>query len=60
MLWAVAREAGVTLLLSENFQHDRILDGIRFCNPFKIDSPMDYIFNGNQFLMAIKISDWLV
>ena len=47
MLWAVAREAGVTLLLSEDFQHDRLLDGIRFCNPFMIDRPMDYIFNDN-------------
>ena len=45
MLWAVAREAGVTLLLSEDFQHDRVLDGIRFCNPFKLDHPIDYIFN---------------
>jgi predicted nucleic acid-binding protein len=48
MLWAVAREAGVTLLLSEDFQHDRILDGIRFCNPFKQDRPINYIFNDNQ------------
>ena len=48
MLWAVAREAGVTLLLSEDFQHDRILDGIRFCNPFKLDRPIDYIFKDNQ------------
>jgi predicted nucleic acid-binding protein len=48
MLWAVAREAGVTLLLSEDFQHDQILDGIRICNPFKLDRPVDYIFNDNQ------------
>jgi predicted nucleic acid-binding protein len=48
MLWAVAREAGVTLLISEDFQHDRVLDGIRFCNPFKLDHPIDYIFNDNQ------------
>ena len=48
LLWAVAREAGVTLLLSEDFQHERILDGIRFCNPFKLDSPINYIFNDNQ------------
>ena len=48
MLWAMAREAGVTLLISENFQHDRVLDGIRFCNPFKLDHPIDYIFNDNQ------------
>ena len=44
MLWAVAREARVTLLLSEDFQHDRVLDGVRFCNPFKLDNPLDYIF----------------
>jgi prevent-host-death family protein len=50
MLWAVAREAGVTLLLSDDFQHDRILDGIRFCNPFKLDRPIDYIFKDNQSL----------
>ena len=48
MLWAVAREAGVTLLISEDFQHDRVLDSIRFCNPFKLDHPIDYIFNDNQ------------
>ena len=48
MLWAVAREAGVTLLLSEDFQHNRILDGIQFCNPFELDRPIEYIFNDNQ------------
>jgi len=47
MLWAVAREASVTLLLSEDFQHDRMLDGVRFCNPFKLDDPLNYIFNGS-------------
>ena len=45
MLWAVAREAGVTLLLSEDFQHDRVLDGILFCNPFELEHPINYIFN---------------
>jgi predicted nucleic acid-binding protein len=45
MLWAVAREAGATLLLSEDFQHDRILEGVQFCNPYKLDDPVDYIFN---------------
>lgn len=44
MLCAVAREAGVTMLLSEDFQHDRVLDGIQFCNPFTLDAPLDYIF----------------
>ena len=45
LLWAVAREAGVTLLLSEDFQHDRVLGGVRFCNPFKLNRPMDHIFS---------------
>ena len=44
MLWAVAREAGVTLLLSEDFQHNRVLDGTKFCNPFQLDKPLDEIF----------------
>ena len=48
ILWAVACEAGVTLLLSEDFQHDRVLDGIRFFNPFKLAHPINYIFNINQ------------
>ncbi len=34
MLWATAREAGVTVLLSEDFQHGRELGGVRFRNPF--------------------------
>lgn len=44
MLWAVAHDAGVTMLLSEDFQHDRVLDGIHFCNPFQIKNPLQYIF----------------
>jgi predicted nucleic acid-binding protein len=44
MLWAVAREASVTILLSEDFQHDRVLGSVRFCNPFKLDNPIDDIF----------------
>jgi predicted nucleic acid-binding protein len=48
MLWAVANEAGVTLLLSEDFQHDRVLDGTRFCNPFTLDDPMAHIFSERE------------
>ena len=44
MLWAVARDAGVTMIISEDFQHDRVLEGIQFCNPFQIKNPMPYIF----------------
>jgi predicted nucleic acid-binding protein len=41
MLWACAREAGCTLLLSEDFQHGRVLDGVRFHNPFVEPVPLD-------------------
>ena len=34
MLWATARDAGVTVLLSEDFQDGRELGGVRFRNPF--------------------------
>lgn len=34
LLWATARDAGVTLLLSEDFQSGTVLDGVRFADPF--------------------------
>jgi predicted nucleic acid-binding protein len=34
MLWAVVQQAGVSLLLSEDCQHNRVLEGVRFYNPF--------------------------
>ena len=34
MLWAVVREAGVTLLLSEDFQDGQTIEGVRIVNPF--------------------------
>lgn len=40
MQWAVAKQAGATLLLSEDLQHDRELDGVRFRNPFFIDNSL--------------------
>ena len=39
MQWAVAKQGGATLLLSEDLQHDRELDGVRFRNPFLADDP---------------------
>jgi predicted nucleic acid-binding protein len=39
MQWAVAKQAGATLLLSEDLQHDRELEGIRFRNPFVVEDP---------------------
>ena len=40
MLWATAREAGCTLILSEDFQHGRVLGGVRFHNPFQEEVPL--------------------
>ena len=34
MLWSVARRAGAQMLLSEDFQDGRVLEGVRFLNPF--------------------------
>lgn len=34
LLWATARRIGVRALISEDFQDGRILNGIRFINPF--------------------------
>ena len=39
MLWATAKTAGVTVLLSEDFQDGRVLQGVRFRNPFAGDQP---------------------
>ncbi|HUN52965.1 MAG TPA: PIN domain-containing protein [Candidatus Sulfotelmatobacter sp.] len=34
MIWAIARQAGCRLLLSEDLQHGRELGGVVFINPF--------------------------
>lgn len=34
MLWAVAREAGCRIVVSEDFQDGQALGGVRFVNPF--------------------------
>lgn len=34
MLWAVAKEAGVTKIFTEDFQHARTIESVEFCNPF--------------------------
>ncbi len=39
MLWSVAKEAGVTVLLSEDLQDGRELGGVRFRNPFATADP---------------------
>ena len=39
MLWSVAKDAGVTVLLSEDLQDGRALGGVRFRNPFTCQDP---------------------
>jgi predicted nucleic acid-binding protein len=34
LLWATVRRAGVRLLLSQDLQDGRVLEGVRFVNPF--------------------------
>ena len=34
MLWATVRRAGVDLLISEDFQDGRTIEGVRIANPF--------------------------
>jgi predicted nucleic acid-binding protein len=36
LLWATIREAGIATLLSEEFQHEQQIDGVRIINPFKV------------------------
>ena len=43
MLWATARRAGCTLLLSEDFQDGRTIGGVTFRNPFTADFNFDAI-----------------
>lgn len=39
LLWSVAKDAGATVLLSEDFQDGRELGGVWFRNPFTSDDP---------------------
>jgi len=44
LIWAVVAEAGVALLLSEDFQHTRVLEGVQFYNPFEMENPITQVF----------------
>lgn len=37
---STAKEAGVTVLFSEDFQQGQTMDGVRFCNPFLENNPL--------------------
>ena len=43
MLWATAQEAGVSLLLTEDFQDLRVIDGVRCVNPFLHEDLSEFI-----------------
>jgi predicted nucleic acid-binding protein len=34
LVWATAKENGVTTIYTEDFQHGRVIEGVRFVNPF--------------------------
>jgi len=36
--------SGVALLLSEDFQHAGVLEGVQFYNPFAMEDPLAQIF----------------
>jgi len=38
LLWATARRTGCSILLSEDFQHERELGGVRLLNPFRLSA----------------------
>jgi predicted nucleic acid-binding protein len=35
LIWAAAKQADLTVVMSEDFQHGRVLDGVRFVDPFR-------------------------
>ena len=43
LLWATIREAGITTLLSEDFQHEQHMDGVQIINPFKVGDVGDLL-----------------
>ncbi len=43
MLWATAQEAGVSVLLTEDFQDLGLIEGVRFVNPFSHDDLSEFL-----------------
>ena len=43
MLWATVQEAGVTVLLTEDFQDLGLIEGVRFVNPFSHDDVAEFL-----------------
>lgn len=48
MLWATARRAGCSTILSEDFQDGQVVQGVRFINPFlrKNDAYIEALLDG--------------
>lgn len=44
LLWATAKENGCCLILSEDFQDGRVLEGIQIKNPFSSDDLLESFF----------------
>jgi predicted nucleic acid-binding protein len=39
LIWAVARQNGVRVIHTEDFQHGRVIEGVQFRNPFAAAQP---------------------
>lgn len=37
LIWAAAAENGISTVYTEDFQNDRVIEGVQFCNPFAAD-----------------------
>jgi len=37
LIWAAAAENGISTIYTEDFQNGRVIEGVRFCNPFTSD-----------------------
>jgi predicted nucleic acid-binding protein len=35
LIWAAAKQADITIVVSEDFQHGRVLEGVTFVDPFR-------------------------
>lgn len=50
LIWAVARENGLSLILTENLQDGQAMDGVLIRNPFADDFNLDKLLERSQRL----------
>jgi predicted nucleic acid-binding protein len=36
LIWATAKEGGAVIVYTEDFQHEREIEGVKFINPFLV------------------------